>query len=96
MKKVYLLAFSDSAAKRDQMAKFLDKIPEVITWRYDLPNAIYVVSEADAGVLTKKLRELTADKGRFIFSEIGTNRNGWLTPESWYLIENKTHKPKTA
>jgi hypothetical protein len=94
-KKAYLLAYdSQAASKQDEMGKLLNQIPEIITWRYDLPNAFYLISEHDAGVLTEKLRAKTGAKGRFIIVEITGNRNGWLTPDSWHLINQKVHKPK--
>src|SRR5436309_3525453 len=93
MKKAYLFAFSNTLGTQKEMENVLNSIPEVITWRYDMPHAFYIISEADAKTLTDAIRQ-RAPKGRFIVTEIPEeNRQGWLTGESWYLIKNKTNKP---
>jgi hypothetical protein len=95
MKKAYLFAFSNTLGTQKELENTLNSIPEVITWRYDMPNAFYVISNADAGVLSDAIRERTKNtNGRFIITEIPENRQGWLTNESWHLIRNKEHKPK--
>ena len=95
MRRAYLLAFSATLGTRDQVKALLDQVSEVITWRTDLPHSFYIVSEADAGTLVKRIREASGNKGRFIVTEIATNRQGWITPESWYLINQKRLKPKS-
>jgi hypothetical protein len=75
------------------MKTVLNSISEVRTWRTDIPNCFYVVSEADAKALGNIIREKTGKSGRFIISEIQENRYGWLTNESWYFIKNKRAKP---
>ena len=93
MRKCYLLTHSSLVAPYQQMKKVLSSIPEVLTWRTDIPNCFYLVSEADANALVALIREKTGKNGRFIVSEITDNRNGWLTKESWYFINNKRAKP---
>jgi hypothetical protein len=93
MRKCYLLVHSVRAASHDQMKNILSSIPEVITWRTDIPRCFYVISEKSAAELTSLIRSKTSKLGRFIVSEIGDNRNGWLTGESWYLIKNRKLKP---
>ena len=63
----------------EQMKTVLNSISEVRTWRTDIPNCFYVVSEADAKVLGTLIREKTGKTGRFIISELPENRYGWLT-----------------
>ena len=94
MIRCYLLVHSTLAASHQRMKAVLNSIPEIKHWRTDIGNCFYVVSEADASTLSKAIRGRTGSKGRFIIAEINENRNGWLTGESWYLIKNKTHKPK--
>jgi hypothetical protein len=92
MKKVFLLAYSDSLGTREEVKQCLNSLDEVDKWRSDLPHAFYLTSEEDASTLAQLIREKMG-KGRFIISEI-TGYHGWLTPESWYLIKNKKYKPK--
>jgi hypothetical protein len=92
MKKSYLLIFNAAAGDSSKVSKLLDQIPEIITWRYDLPYAIYVISEASATALSEKFKPLVDSKARYAFFEVNENRQGWLTGDSWYLLRHKEHK----
>lgn len=94
MRKAYLFVYSDQLGTRDEVKSILDRISHVITWRYELPNSFYLISEADAGTLSKEIRRLAENTGRFIVAETSDNKQGWLTEESWYLLNYKQHKPK--
>jgi hypothetical protein len=95
MSKPYLLAFNDTFGTQDQVRSWLDKIPEVTHWRYDMPNAFYIVSTVNAQALSLKLRTQSGHKnGLFIVTEITADSWGYLTGESWYLIRNLRYKPK--
>ena len=96
MKKSYLLSYSDATGKQEQVRDYLDKIPEITHWRYDLPHAFYLVSTANAKTLAIKFQQLAGDKALFIITEITDNSWGWLTPESWHLIQHKEYKPKAG
>ena len=94
MKKPYLLAFSPMLGTQKEIGDCLNLIPG-LTWRYDIPNCFYIVSELSAGELASKVRECKGTDGRFIITEITTgNKEGWLTPESWYFMNNLTYQPK--
>jgi hypothetical protein len=95
MSKAFLLAFSDSLGTQEQVKNWLNSIPEVSTWRFDMPHSFYIVSGADAKTIAEKLRVASGhEKGRFIVTEIPSNSWGYLTDESWYLIQNLKTKPK--
>ena len=53
MRKCYLLVYGPSVASYQQMKAVMNTIPEVKTWRTDIPNCFYVVSETDATTLAK-------------------------------------------
>jgi hypothetical protein len=93
-RRAYILVHSNTAATPEQMKEHLNSMSEVKTWRTDLSNSFYIISDSSAQILSKRLREKTGAKGRFIIAEVTPNSNGWLTPESWFLLRNKTHKPK--
>jgi len=95
MKKVYLLAFSDDFGSREDIKTCIESMPSVEIWRYDMTNAFYLVSEKSANELSNELKSKTKSDGRFVITEFSENLQGWLTEESWYLIKNKTIKPKT-
>lgn len=92
--KAYLLAFSDNAGTQVEIKEALNKMPAVSKWRYDMTNAFYIVSDASATELSDDLRRHIKPDGRFIIVEVGDNRNGWITPPSWYLLRHKEYKPK--
>ena len=66
----------------------------VYTWRYDMPNAFYIISDYSAGELAKQFESINGTEGRFIFLEHSANSQGRLLPDSWFLLNNKYHKPK--
>lgn len=94
MKKAYLLAFSDDLGTREQVKNHLDTMPSVITWRYDMTNAFYILSNDSADTICSQLQERINSKGRFIITELSENCQGWLTGASWYLVSHKEHKPE--
>ena len=96
MKRCYLMVYSDTLGTRDELKQLLNELPEVETWRFDLPHSFYLISEASAADLSRVIHERCGKRGRFLISEVSANRHGWLTPDSWYLFRNKAHKPKGA
>jgi len=94
MRKAYILAHSTTLGSVEQVKAWLNEIPQIIHWRRDLPYCFYLISEASAQDLAKALRVKASNKGRFIISEVTSNKQGWLTSESWYMLNNKRHKPK--
>ena len=95
MKKAYLLVYSDLFGSREEVKDYLNSMQDVDTWRYDLPNCFYLISEESAETLADQLIELSEGKGRFIVSETTDNRQGLLSQETWFLIENKSKFRKT-
>lgn len=92
--KCYLLVCSPIVGEREKIIGYLNAMPEVATWRYDIPYCYYVISNTSAKELSDSFRQMADPNGHFLFSEIGFNHSGWLSPDTWYLINNKTHKPK--
>lgn len=94
MKKSYLLVYSGAVGDRDKVKKILNQLYMIETWRYDLPNCFYLVSEYSAKQISEELRSKFDNQGTFIVSEISTNSYGWLPDGAWHLIQNHAHKPK--
>jgi hypothetical protein len=93
MRKVYLLVYSGRLGTRDHVKACLESIPEVITWRYDLPSAFYLVSEASAATLTEAIRKCALlPNPRFLLTEISPNRQGYLVKDSWAFIRDEANK----
>ena len=96
MRKVYLLAYSDQAGLRDRIKRWADRSELVVTWRTDLPNTFYLVSEADAEELCDDLTEHMKKPLRFIITEIAENKQGRLPRETWYLLRNRSLMPNAS
>ena len=91
MKKAYLLVFSDDVGSREAVKKCLEAMPEVLNWRYDMSNAFYIISEHSAQQLYDSFRNYITTNGRFLFTEVGENKQGWLTKQSWHLMRHKEY-----
>ena len=91
MKKAYLLVYSDSLGSRSKVKECLNSIEIIATWRYDMPNCFYLISEFSASELSKSIRK-ELGRGRFLITEISDNRQGWLPSKTWHLIKFKKHK----
>lgn len=94
MRKSYLMTYSATLGTRDQIKEWLNEMPEVITWRTDLPNCFYIVSTHTAQQLFNALQRVAGKKGRFLISEVTSNKQGLLPSDTWYLLNNKQLKPK--
>jgi hypothetical protein len=93
MRKAYLLVFSEATGGKEKIREWLNGEDLVLHWRTDLPSMFYVISEASAADLSQSLSNYIDRKGRFLFSEVGENRQGLLPKETWYLLRNKRRQP---
>jgi hypothetical protein len=93
VRRAYLLLYSADIGDRAFVKKWVQESPLVLTWRYDLPNCFYVISEASAQDLCDSFRAYTGPKGRFMFMEASDNRQGFLPADTWYLLRNKSVQP---
>ena len=93
MRKAYLLVYSDKNITREQITKFMNESDVIITWRYDMPNSYYFISEESAKDVSMALRE-SLFEFQHIIVEIEDNYWGWLPNDTWYLIKNKRLKKK--
>ena len=89
MRRAYLFVYNAEFGTREATRKIVEGIPEIINWRYELPSSFYLVSELMADDLARRIRGTTGDRGRFIITEVESNKQGWLDPKSWKLINEK-------
>lgn len=85
----YIIVFSDSVGKSDQVKEFVDSRDEVINWYLCMSNAIFVRSWESSEGLSDMLREFTKDKGRFIVLDVDTDRQGWLPKKAWSFMKGE-------
>lgn len=93
-RKVYLLVYTNSVGTRDDIKAWANSCGLVKAWRYDMPNSMYLASEAAAQELSDSLRE-ALPQGRFLITELSRNRQGWLSSETWHLIRTGQLLPAT-
>lgn len=89
MEKAYLLVYSKTLGSRESIRDYLDNLRIISNWKYDLPNAFYIISNATADEISNEIRKKSKD-GRFIITEINDNRQGYLPEDTWELISNKS------
>lgn len=94
MRRSCLFVYNDSVGTREQITSVLNRMTTVMTWRYDLPNCIYIISDHSADDISKEFERVRGSHGLFIFLEYNQNSQGRMTRESWYLLNNKWHQPK--
>ena len=87
--KTYLFVYSDAMCNRDTIKTAIAGIPEIIRWRYDIPNSFYIHSNASADELTAKIANKFPGRKCFLFVEISENRQGYLSKETWNFINQK-------
>lgn len=92
MKKLYIFNYSETSGSREDVKKWLNQEKMVNNWRYDLPFCFYVISEASSAELSKSFIAFNGKKGRHLFAEITSNRQGLLTTESWAVMRMRKYK----
>lgn len=87
---VYLLLYGNKTGDREDIKNVLNSIPEVLHWRYDMPNSFYIKSEKTASELCKLFTQsLNKNSKRFLITEITDNTQGYLLKETWNFINNQ-------
>ncbi len=94
MRKAYILLYDNSVGTREAVKGVIDSMQRVYTWRFDIPNSFYIISEYSAEQLYQEFVDKNGIRGRFMFIEASTNRQGQMLNETWHLLTHKTHKPK--
>lgn len=93
MKKSYILIYNDTLGTREEVKKVVDDAPMIISWRYDIPHAFYLISESSAQEISNYIHGKLGD-GRLVVAEIGENYWGRTHKDTWYFIKNKKVRPK--
>lgn len=87
---VYLLVYGNKTGDRESIKKTLNSIPEVLNWRFDMPNSFYLKSEKTAEELSALFaKTLNKDSKRFLILEITDNKQGYLLKDTWEFINKK-------
>ena len=96
MRKAYLFVYNDEIGSRKQVKEYLDTLPKIVNWRYELPNAFYLISELEADQIANLILKFSGKKGLFIVAELTSNTQGWLQEKTWALINKKLDPDQLA
>lgn len=89
MRRIYLFVYSDLMGDREAMIKLVDSIPQILDWRYDMPNSFYIISEEMSDTLSDLIySNCSGSHIRFIISEVPNNRQGFLPGKTWEFIKS--------
>ncbi|MBQ0088010.1 MAG: hypothetical protein KBT27_01585 [Prevotellaceae bacterium] len=87
---VYIFVYSNSIGDRDTVKAALEAMPEVLRWRYDIPNCFYLISDFTAEDLTESLlKQLSSESKRFLIMEVSKNRQGYLSKDTWDFLRGE-------
>ena len=78
----YLLVYADSLGSREQVKEVLNGMPEVVHWRFDMPNSFYLYSDSTARELLDKIRAMRGGQGRCVIVKMD-QYYGWLPNTTW-------------
>jgi hypothetical protein len=96
VKKSYIFIFNNELGTKEEVKNFLNTCDQVSTWRNELPNTYFIVSELSA----YRLYDLVANhfgekKGAYLLTEyVQENSQGLLNKRSWHLLNEKKLPPK--
>ena len=91
MKQAYLLIYDHEVGTREEVREFLDEQPEILHWRFDLPNTFYLISDLSAEDLYGIFQDFNRKRGSFLVSEVGPNTQGWLPRKAWKFLNEKKY-----
>jgi hypothetical protein len=91
MNRAYIFSFSPLVGTMDQVKAYLDSLPQIKNWRFEMPNCFFLISPESAQTLVELILVFTKrnSTARFIIMEVGDHKQGWLTEEGWAFLNNK-------
>lgn len=93
MRKAYLFAYNPSLGSRDEVKSFVSNCELIKTWRGEITNTFFLISESGVEEICEKIRLHFGNKGTYIVTEIN-DYQGRLVERSWSLLSDKKLPPK--
>jgi len=96
--KHYLLVYGKDLGKRDEIKACLDALPEVVSWRFEMPNSFFIQSELNAQKLGDAIHACrNVEYPKYFLVEIPpydpAKSWGWLVGDSWRFLGRTPKKP---
>ena len=92
--KSYIFVYIGGEEVREIIAKTLNDIPEVYTWRYDMESCFYILSNSTAKNISNAIKAAYPSIGMHVITKLGEEYWGNLTKESWHMLEKCEVMPK--
>lgn len=98
--RLYLLVYGRELGTRPRIKACLNDLPEVKSWRSELPNSFFLKSEASAKEIGIALKAcLGVDLPKYYLVEIPPFSDhdrswGWLVDDSWIFLGRKPEQKK--
>jgi hypothetical protein len=96
MRKAYLFIYDNAVGNREEIKAALNQMSKIKTWRFDMPNCFYIISEDSASDIYEEFESINGARGKFLFIEASDNRQGQMLKDTWHFLRNKKNKPKDA
>ena len=84
----YLFIYNNEFGNREYAISVIRQIPSIVRWRSDMPNVFYIKSKDSSQQLCDAVREIRGS-GKFLIAEITSNRQGYLSIDTWNFIRSK-------
>lgn len=98
MKKTYIFSHSNNFGTHEEIVEFIGECGFIHTWRRELPNTYFIVSEANANDIASKIMQHFSnnDGAAFLVAELNDNSQGLLHERSWSIINEQKLPPKAT
>lgn len=84
--KAYIISFYQPEISDNELVKFLDSQDEILNWRNDLPNTVFVVSNNNAHSLSELIGEQFPESNFIVAEYVPRNSNGLLDEDAWDFL----------
>ena len=94
MKRSYIFAYGQKLGSYKEIKTYLDKSKIIETWRHELPNIFFIVSEKSAEEISDRIRRRFKSRDLMhLVMEYTDNSQGWLSERSWHMLDKKEKLP---
>ena len=84
---VYLFLYNRSYGDTGEVRERLNSLEVIDEIRELFPYSFFLSSDVDANTISAEIRRLFPDR-RFMITEIGNNRQGWMPRRFWNFIRD--------
>ena len=84
--KAYVIAFYQEEISDKELVGFLDNQAEILNWRTEIPNTVFVVSDKGAQHISELIGEEFPESHFIVVEYVSYNANGLLEEETWDFL----------